>query len=129
MRVFIETPRWSFTKYGISEGMLEKEYVSPLPTLFNYGFVIGTKAADGMEEDAIVLGKTLKQGQTVEVREVGVVRFRDGGLEDDKLVMSSGVGAGFVDRAMINVFFTVYAVFKTLRSGKKCAYEGVEFRR
>ena len=115
MKVVIETPKWSFTKYGTDGGRPVPEFVSPLPNIFNYGYVEGTKAADGMEEDAIVLGPTLKAGDRVEARRVGVVRFLDRGLKDDKIVCSMRGRLSASERASISAFFTVYAAYKTLR--------------
>ena len=113
MRIVVETPRWSFVKYRLTDGKAVRELVSPLPNLFNYGFVEGTMAADGMEEDAILLGPALRAGARVDAAKVGVVRFIDDGKRDDKIVASATGGMSLVDRAKIRVFFTAYAAFKT----------------
>jgi inorganic pyrophosphatase len=115
MKVTVETPKWSFTKYRAGKGGVEAEFRSPLPNLFTYGFLDGTKAEDGMEEDVIVLEGGFRPGERVEVTEVGVVRFTDDGKKDDKIVASVVGRIGWGDVAKIRVFFTVYAMFKTAR--------------
>ena len=56
MKIIIETPKYSFWKYNKTEKGYEKVFFSPLPTIFNYGFVEGTKSADGMEEGKTLMG-------------------------------------------------------------------------
>ena len=115
MRVVVETPRWSFTKYRFAGGAFRPDLVSPLPALFNYGFIEGTRAADGMPEDAIVLGDRLRQGSKVDVKRLGKVRFVDDGVADDKAVASAEGRIRLIDKLMIRLFFTSYTVFKTVR--------------
>jgi inorganic pyrophosphatase len=115
MRVTVETPRWSFTKCRIEGGRLVREFASPLPSIFNYGFVAGTVAADGSGEDAIVLGARLDAGEAVDVVRVGTVRFVDDGVRDDKAVTSSDGKISQSDRAAVWAFFMFYALFKTVR--------------
>jgi inorganic pyrophosphatase len=129
MRVFIETPKYSFVKYRIVGGALKREFLSPLPNLFNYGFIEGTVSADGMEKDAIVLGRRLKQGIEVDVAQVGVVHIIDGGVMDDKVVTSSDGKMSFWDRVKIEVFFRAYMEYKKARcivlgGNRKCSYGG-----
>jgi inorganic pyrophosphatase len=116
MKVTVETPKWSFTKYRVGKGGVEAEFWSPLPNLFTYGFLEGTKAEDGMEEDVIILEGGYAPGELVEAREIGVVRFIDDGKKDDKRVASVSGRIGAFDATKIRVFFTVYALFKVLRS-------------
>lgn len=82
VRVRIEVPRGSFVKRG-SDGV---EFVSPLPCPFNYGSVPGTRAPDGDPHDALVLGARLALHDEVDAAVHAVVRFRDDGATDDKLV-------------------------------------------
>jgi len=130
MRVVVETPRWSFTKYRSVVGGFEPDLVSPLPALFNYGFIEGTSAADGMPEDAIVLGGRLRQGSRMDVKRLGVVRFIDDGVADDKAITSAGGRVTLVDKAMIHLFFAMYMVFKSVhyllkeRRLARCRYNG-----
>lgn len=115
MLAVIETPRWSFTKYRVVDGRPVAEFRSPLPNIFNYGYIEGTRAPDGMEEDAIVLGPTLKAGARVDAKGAGVVLFRDAGVTDDKRVLSADGRIGFADWLAINAFFIAYSAFKTVR--------------
>lgn len=130
MKVVVETPKHSFTKYLYVDGEYRVEFRSPLPTLFNYGFVEGTVGQDGRPVDAIVLGKWLKQGTEVDVLEVGTVGFTDDGLADDKKVASADGTIGFVDRLRVYIFFTTYALFKIIRylvverRLARCVYRG-----
>ena len=134
MEVVVETPKGSLIKYSLRGDTLKKEYASPLPNLFNYGFIPGTKAADGMEKDAIILGPKLRTGEKVKVNDVGVVRFMDDGLVDDKIVTSLDGRIGFFDKNRIHLFFTVYMLFKSLRylvherRLAKCGYLGLTLK-
>lgn len=112
MEVVVETPKWSFVKYRLRDGAYEADMWSPLPTPFNYGFVRGTLGADGLPKDAIVLGRRLSRGEVVEAVDVGIVHFTDDGVEDDKVVTSLAGKIGFHDRVAIQLFFTVYALYK-----------------
>jgi len=130
MRVVVETPKWSFTKYHLREGRIAREFLSPFPTPFNYGFVKGTVSDDGMPRDAIILGGKLRQGVEVEATDVGNSRFIDCGLEDDKVIASTDGKIGFFDKAMLDLFFTAYMAYKTVYHlvgrGKlvRCRYGG-----
>ncbi|MFH1403045.1 MAG: inorganic diphosphatase [Candidatus Altiarchaeota archaeon] len=115
MRVVIETPRGSFTKYRLAGEVFARDMRTPFPTLFNYGSVEGEYAGDGMRRDAIVLGPRLDQGSIVECSNVGRVLFSDAGVEDDKIVGSTRGEIRLGDKIRIHVFFTTYMVFKTLR--------------
>ncbi|MBD3388539.1 MAG: hypothetical protein GF416_05675 [Candidatus Altiarchaeales archaeon] len=134
MLVVVETPRGSLSKFAFKNGIFEVEYRTPFPSFFNYGFVKNTRGADGMPEDAIVLGKTLKQGSEVEVQEVGTVYFIDDGLVDDKMITSLDGRVTFMDRVMITVFFTAYMVFKTVHyyieedRVVRCRYHGFSLK-
>ncbi|MES2638776.1 MAG: inorganic diphosphatase [Myxococcota bacterium] len=104
VRVRVEVPRGSFVKRG-GDGV---EFVSPLPCPFNYGSVPDTLAPDGDPLDALVLGARLALGAEVDVPVHAVVRFRDDGAVDDKLVC----GALPTDAQLRAVarFFRAYAV-------------------
>jgi len=112
MRAVIETPRWSFTKYRREGDGFVPDLAAPLPTLFNYGYVVGTMGEDGAPSDIIVLGERLDQGSEVDVLLGGMVSFTDDGKKDDKMV---GGVPGPWERLQIWVFFTYYALFKKLR--------------
>ncbi len=104
VRVRVEVPRWSVFKR--EEERIE--YVSPVPCPFNYGCVPDRPAPDGDALDALVLGARLPLGADVEVPVQGVVRFRDAGEVDDKLVCGRPPSAA--DRLLIVAFFRSYAV-------------------
>ena len=116
MKVVVETPKFSFRKYEESGGGFRPVLTSPLPTLFNYGFVPGSVSGDGKPVDVLVLGGRLPQGSRFEARKVGVVGFVDDGVVDDKIVASGDGGrvSGF-QRRKILVFFHAYSLFKKIR--------------
>jgi len=81
--VTIEAPRGTFTKRR-ADGSVD--FVSPLPSPFNYGSIDGTLAPDGDPLDAIVLGPRLRRGVRVDVEVLAVYGFLDRGALDPKLV-------------------------------------------
>lgn len=128
--VEIETPRFCFVKRRADGGV---DFISPFPSLFNYGFLPGTRAADGDPQDALLLGRRRARGERVRGRVEARVRFVDAGECDDKLVCSEGEdGAlGVRERWALRAFFTAYATFKralhALRGRRgRTAYEGIE---
>lgn len=129
MKVVVETPKWSFRK-RIEEGKeYRKVFSSPVPTPFNYGFIGGTTARDGMPLDVIVLGETLEAGSVLDVTVIGRVLFLDDGVDDDKYIASLD---GERHQLRIWLFFTVYAFAKFLIglfSGKwtRNRFAGVEW--
>lgn len=131
MKIIIETPKYSFLKYNKTEKGYEIAFFSPLPAIFNYGFVEGTKSQDGMEEDAVVLGPRLPQGSVLEREKFdGVVRFLDDSVRDDKrIVYISGLCSPF----LLSLYFRLYALFKVFlyafkkRKLTKCRFEGIVF--
>ena len=128
MEVVIEIPAGSFVKTAEREGRLVREFISPLPSLFNYGYAVGIQGADGMPQDVVVLGPQLRRGQHVLVERVAVVRFSDRGLRDDKWVARVDTRPPSLwERTVLILFFTVYAAFKRLRyGGAGCRFEGLE---
>ncbi|VVB53750.1 Inorganic pyrophosphatase [uncultured archaeon] len=114
--ITVETPKWSFIKYRATPKGFVKELTSPLPTIFNYGFVWGELGGDGMPADAVILGGRLPQGTTREGRVVAEVLFKDAGCLDNKLVVAQSVGLSFCDKMSIRLFFRCYALFKNVRS-------------
>jgi len=133
MKIIIETPKYSFWKYCRTEKGYERAFFSPLPTIFNYGFVEGTESADGMEEDVVVLGPRLQKGSTLE-REAfdGMVRFLDDSVRDDKNVVYI---SGFRSPILLAYYFRLYALFKVFlyafreRKIAACRFEGIEFQK
>ena len=103
VRVRVEVPRLSFVKRG-DRGI---EYLSPVPSPFNYGCVPDRPAPDGDALDAVVLGPRLAVGAVVDVPVHAVVRFIDDGALDDKLVC--GPVPTPADLRRVAAFFRVYA--------------------
>lgn len=105
VRVHIEVPRLSFVKRELGGGV---DFVSPLPSPWNYGCVPRIRAPDGDPLDALVLGPRLARGAEIDVDVHGVVRFEDGGATDDKLICAHAApSAG--QYARITAFFLFYA--------------------
>lgn len=136
MLVVVETPKYSFVKYRYSEqeGVFRREFTSPLPTLFNYGFVKGSRNEDGLPKDTIILGERLKQGVELNLEAIGVVEFTDKGRRDDKYVTKIGDREiTLTDKIKIRIFFTVYSIYKRLyyliKEHKicRCKYRGLEY--
>jgi len=133
MKIIIETPKYSFFKYRKTEKGYEIAFFSPLPTIFNYGFIEGTTSPDGMEEDVVVLGPRMSRGSTLE-REgfEGLVKFLDNSVRDDKKLVYI---SGFCSPALLAFYFRLYALFKTflyaLHEGKitRCRFEGIIFEK
>ncbi len=125
--VVIEVPRGSFLKRELAEdgrggrgrGRGRIEYVSPLPCPFHYGSIEGTRGADGDALDAVVLGGgAARAGERRAGRVIGVVRFVDAGVCDDKYVVradgegavggTGAAGATVWERRLVEGFFGVY---------------------
>jgi len=119
--LIVEVPRGAFVKRDAA-GRLD--YVSPLPSPFNYGSVPGTRAADGEAQDVVLLGRRRRRGEQVEAPVVGVVYFRDGGVQDDKWVCGSARGW---ERRLVMAFFRFYAFGKRLL-GHGTVYGGSMWR-
>lgn len=129
MKIVIETPKYSFSKYRKTEKGYERAFFSPLPTIFNYGFIEGTKGPDGMEEDVVVLGPRLPRGSTLETESFdGIVEFLDNSVRDDKKLVYI---SGFCSPVLLSYYFRLYALFKVFlyafHEGKitKCRFEGI----
>ena len=89
------------------------DYVSPIPSPFNYGYVPGSMSEDGDPVDAVVLGKRLAVGEEVELPLVAYVRFVDAGKPDHKLVLSdSPITKAQLSR--IRAFFRMYALARRM---------------
>lgn len=131
MQIRIETPKFSFFKYHKVGAEYKKVFFSPIPTIFNYGFIEGTVGADEMEEDAIVLGPELAQGTLIELNAAdGVVKFIDDSLNDDKQLFFSG--SNTYSATLFSLYFRIYALFKRFRylifekRIAECRFEGIE---
>ena len=104
IEVVLEVPRFSFVKRR-PDGRVH--FVSPLPTLFNYGSVPDTLADDGDPLDALVLGPRRARGSRVRGRVLGALDFVDHGVADPKLVVGEILRPS--DVPTIEAFFHVYA--------------------
>jgi inorganic pyrophosphatase len=129
MRIIIETPKYSFWKYSRTDKGFERAFFSPLPIIFNYGYVEGTVSPDGMEEDVVVLGPRLPRGSMLERESFdGIVRFLDNSIRDDKKVIYL---SGFYPPLLLAFYFRLYALFKVFlyafQEGKitTCKFEGI----
>ncbi len=104
--VIIEVPRFGLVKRELhGEGRIE--YVSPVPSPFNYGYVPDLAGRDGDPLDAVVLGARLSSGTEVECRVQAIVRFYDAGLPDDKLVCAERPLTA-AQEALVSGFFRAY---------------------
>ena len=111
VEVEIETPRFGFIKRRADGGI---DFISPIPSLFHYGFRPGTTAGDGDPQDAVVLADCrLVRGQRIRVKVAGRVRFVDGGCRDDKLICCApGRQVTRSDVRQMKAFFFVYTILK-----------------
>lgn len=110
LTVVIDVPRWSFVKRD-DDGSID--FVSPLPTPFNYGHVPGTLAEDGDAFDAVVLGPRLRRGTRIRTTIRGRVGFLDGGRDDPKWICASKPLTAGHERH-VEAFFRRYATAKRL---------------
>lgn len=128
LEVLVDHPRGSFVKRR-EDGSID--YISPLPSPFNYGNVPDTLGPDGDREDAIVLGPRVRAGARVRLPVLARVLFVDAGALDPKWILGNELGR--FDRIQVRVFFQAYAVLKTMlyflrgRPGI-CRYHGLELR-
>jgi inorganic pyrophosphatase len=100
----IDTARGGFVKRR-DDGSID--YVSPLPSPFNYGSVNGTRSHDGDREDVIVLGSRLTVGSTLRAKVLGRVQFVDAGVADPKWVCGEELTPS--DLRRVRLFFWFYA--------------------
>ncbi len=110
LEVLIEIPRGSFLKRGITDCI---DFVSPLPSPFNYGAVPDLVGLDGDLLDAVVLGPRLRRGTRVEVKVLGAVGLTDRDMYDDKLICGRRPLRPS-QRLMVLYFFYFYAWCKRL---------------
>jgi len=121
----VEIPTGSFTKYEINEeGLVYVDRFQSMAVAYpaNYGSMPRTLAGDGDPLDALVLTReSLHPGVLIKFRPIGVLRMRDDGKGDEKII---GVPTDKVDptysgirdlndlpeieRDRIGAFFRVY---------------------
>jgi inorganic pyrophosphatase len=130
MDIVVETPKYSFFKYHKEGSHFEIEFFSPLPSIFNYGFVKDSLGADGMENDVIIIGPRMAQGSIIK-RDCfdGVVKFIDDSLNDDKQIIYL---SGFFSKSLYLLYFHLYVVFKIIyylivkKKFAVCKVEGIK---
>ena len=100
VNVVIEIPKNTNEKWEVSkiDGSLENEFfmgeprtINYLPYPINYGMIPRTVlplklGGDGDPVDAIVLGEALPRGEVVETKVLGLIKMRDMGEVDDKVI-------------------------------------------
>ena len=108
--VVIDVPRGGFIKRN-DDGAID--FVSPIPSPFNYGHMPGTLADDGDAVDAVVLGPRLPRGTCTRVVVRGTIGFVDAGVADPKQICSDRpIDPG--ERRRVEGFFRRYAAVKRL---------------
>ena len=128
----VEIPAGSFTKYEINEeGLVYVDRFQSMPVVYpaNYGSMPRTLAGDGDPLDALVLTREpLHPGVLITFRPIGVLRMKDDGEGDEKII---GVPTDKIDptyaairdlgelplieRQRIEAFFRIY---KDLPAGR-----------
>lgn len=130
-RVQVETPKGSFLK---KNELGDIDFISPIPSPFNYGSIVGVKGQDGDLMDALILGRRLRAGTVVEMFVLGRVVFVDAGIQDDKWIFSRQKSIGRKDLLKMTYFFRGYALCKRwkgriLRSSCKSHFLGIDRER
>jgi inorganic pyrophosphatase len=125
--VAIDTPRFSLIKRDDGGAI---DFVSPLPSPFNYGSVPGTRSGDGDRQDAIVLGRRLPRGLVRDLPVVAIAHFVDAGALDPKWICSRKP-LDSADHAQLEAFFRLYVLMKRAinaarRKRGETRYDGIE---
>eukprot|EP00274_Cyanoptyche_gloeocystis_P007698 CAMPEP_0196663940 /NCGR_PEP_ID=MMETSP1086-20130531/54888_1 /TAXON_ID=77921 /ORGANISM="Cyanoptyche gloeocystis , Strain SAG4.97" /LENGTH=177 /DNA_ID=CAMNT_0041999969 /DNA_START=231 /DNA_END=764 /DNA_ORIENTATION=+ len=129
--VLIEIPRWGFVKRK-PDGSID--FISILPTPFNYGCIPTMMQEDGDPLDVVVLGRRLPRGHVGTYPVYGIVKFVDAGDVDDKVICNQVEEFPYrMDRLALASFFTVYAGFKRVLNGLRgkkgeTAFKGLQLR-
>lgn len=106
--VIVDVSKWSFIKRR-DDGIVD--FISPVPSPFNYGHVEDSVAEDGEGVDAVVLGPRLPRGTRLAVPVRGCVGFIDGGVSDPKWICSR-LPLRPSERRRVERFFRGYALAK-----------------
>lgn len=122
----IEIPMGGMVKYEIEAetGRLVVDRFLSMPVAYpaNYGFIEGSMAGDGDPLDVLVITRApIQPGAHIAVRPIGILRMRDAGAEDDKIIAvpADAVDPTYADvrdiadlpaaeRQRIEAFFRVY---------------------
>jgi inorganic pyrophosphatase len=110
VEVIVEVSRGSFLKRGATGPV---DFVSPLPSPYNYGAIPTHIGQEGDLLDALVLGPRLPYGARVRVKAWGAVSLMDRGMTDDKLICSKSP-IGVRERQQVLRFFRFYARCKSV---------------
>lgn len=153
IRVVIEIPAGSVQKWEVdkTDGNLKWEIKKGAPRIIeyigypgNYGLVPGTRLAaenggDNDPLDVLVLGPPLPRGSVVEVKVIGLLKMRDKGQHDDKLIaVTEGHALGAVDSiseldemfpGTTTIIETWFANYKGQKKVKTDGFAGVEHAR
>ncbi|NOQ37700.1 inorganic pyrophosphatase [archaeon] len=134
MKIIIETPKYSFFKYEKIEGRYKKIMFSPIPTVFNYGYIDGTEGPDGMPVDVAVFASRMSKGAVINRDDArkfdGVIWFVDDSVRDDKNIIYV---SGFRNTSILSIYFWIYAKYKFFRyfmlkrKVTVCRFEGIEW--
>jgi inorganic pyrophosphatase len=102
--VLVEIPAGSFTKYETREdGLIFVDRFQSMPVAYpaNYGSMPSTLAGDNDPLDALVLTREpLHPGVLIDFRPIGVLRMRDKGEQDEKVI---GVPTDRIDPTYANI--------------------------
>ena len=87
----IEIPRYDKNKYELDKvtGTIRCDRVLDSSVIYpeNYGFIPQTYAMDNDPLDVLVLGRfPIHPGTHLRARAIGVVKMKDGGVRDDKII-------------------------------------------
>jgi inorganic pyrophosphatase len=122
LEVLVELPRAGIIKRR-SNGSVD--FVSPLPAPFNYGSVPGKLAADGDEEDVVVLGPRLAKGTRLRVPVLARVHFIDAGVYDGKWICGDRLQPE--QQRQLERFFALYAWCKRWLNRSRGRFGTTEF--
>ena len=124
MEIRIEVSRRSFVKRRVDRSI---DFVSPIPSPYNYGSVFGRMAADGDPEDAVVLGARIGENVTVSMPVWGRIKFVDADLSDHKWVCGP-LEPTDAEWMALERFFRIYAWAKRLMYRMRGTTGAVEYR-
>jgi len=101
-QIVVEIPTGSRRKWEVNHksGQLEWEFKNEKPRKVkflgypgNYGFIPQTISGDGDPLDIIVLSESVKRGDILKVKVIGMLKLIDKGDKDNKVIAVTGRGA------------------------------------
>ena len=112
--VMIEMPRWTTVKYEIKNGRLIVDRLLDQSVPHNYGFALGTEAADGDPLDIFILDSPQLQSRSIcSARIIGALKCIDNGVVDDKLIGS------IAEKKYVGAVEEIIAYLETYKKGFK----------